>query len=164
MKRTIQEVSAKTLAAEGALAGLQVEEFISYAALAVPLGCDPMSRAGHAALYSARKRLFRERQMVFACVPGEGVKRLGDVEMVCHGDNVMQHIRRASRRGMAVVLAVENFHAMPKDMQARHNMTALVLGSVTVLAGRPGQKRLAGKIAEARALTEQEVKAITESI
>jgi hypothetical protein len=163
MKRTIQEVSAETLAAEAALSGLEVGESMSYEVLAVTLGRDPMG-AGRAALYSARKRLFRERQMVFACVPGEAVKRLGDVEMVSHGDNVMQRIRRASRRGMAVVLAVENFHAMPKDMQARHNLTALVLGSVTVLMSRPGQRRIAGKIAEARALTEQEVKAIAESI
>jgi hypothetical protein len=163
MKRTIAEVSAETLAAETALAILSVGQEVTYEALVASGLRDPMGDGRHA-IYSARKRLLRERHMVFECIPGRGVKRLGDVEMIAHGDNVMQRIRRASKRGMAVVLSVENFHALSQDMKVRHNATAVVLGSVAVLTGRPGQRKIAGKMAEARALTAQEVKAIAESI
>jgi hypothetical protein len=163
MRRTIQEVSVETLRAETALATLAVGESLSYESLEAAGVIDPMG-AGRHAIYSARKRLLRERQMVFSCVPGEGVKRLGDVEMIGHGDNVLQHIRRASKRGMAVVLAVENFDALSQDMKNRHNTTALILGVVAVTTGRPGRRKISGKMAEARALTEQEVKAIAESI
>jgi len=163
MKKTIAEVSSETLKCESVLGSLKVGESVSYSILQAAMGRDPQEN-GRGMLTSARRRLLREKSMVFGIVPGDGVKRLGDVEMIGHGDNVLTRIRRSARRGMAVVLAVENFAGLPEALKLKHNTTAVVLGSVAVLSGRPGQKKLAGKIAQARALTEQEVKAIAESL
>jgi hypothetical protein len=163
MKKTIAEVSSETLRCEAVLAALKVGESVSYEMLRAAMGRDPQ-KDGRWLLASARRRLLREKAMVFDCIPGEGVKRLGDVEMIGHGDNVLQRIRRSARRGMNVVLSVENFVGLPENLKLKHNTTAVVLGSVAVLTGRPGQRKLAGKIMQARALTEQEVRAIAESL
>lgn len=163
MKKTIAEVSSETLKCESLLAALKVGESVSYQMLKAAMGRDPQEN-GRGLLTSARRRLLREKAMVFGVMPGEGVKRLGDVEMIGHGDDVLTRIRRSARRGMTVVLAVENFAGLPESLKLKHNTTAVVLGSVAVLTGRPGQRKLAGKIANARALTEQEVKAIAESL
>lgn len=163
MKKTIAEVSAETLQCEAVLAALKVDECVSYELLEAAMGRDPQEN-GRGILTSARRRLLRDKNMVFGVVPGEGVKRLGDVEMIGHGDNVLQRIRRSARRGMSVVLSVENFAGLPENLKLKHNTTAVVLGSVAVLTGKPGQRKLADKIARARALTEQEVRAIAESL
>jgi hypothetical protein len=163
MKKTIAEVSSETLQCESVLAALKVGESVSYDVLRAAMNRDPQEN-GRAMITSARRRLLRDKNMVFGVLSGEGIKRLGDVEMIGHGDNVIQRIRRSARRGMTVVLSVENFHGLPENLKLKHNTTAVVLGSVGVLTGRPGQRKLAGKIANARALTEQEVKAIAESL
>lgn len=163
MPRAIAEVSADTIKLEGILSALKVGESCSYDTLSAAVQRD-VQRAGRGVFSSARRRLFRERQMVFSCVPGEGVKRIGDVEMIAHGTAVLQRVRRASKRGMAVVLAVEDFGALSADMKLKHNATAVVLGSIAVLSGKPGQRKLTAKIAQAHALTVGEILAIAESI
>jgi hypothetical protein len=163
MGSPIPQVSFETLAAQKVLDALKVGETATYDALRVAIGRDPQV-SGRGLIATARRRLMRESNKVFGADPGKGLRRLSDVEMIAEGDNVVQRVRRAAKRGMAVVLSVENFAGLPEDMKLRHNATAVVLGSVAVLTGKPQRRKLTGKIAQAKALTEEDVKAIAETI
>lgn len=163
MKRAIGEVSADTTAIERALAALVVDEEIPYGALSDLIGKD-VRTDGKGYLRSARQRLLRDQNMVFDCVPSKGIKRLNDVMIVAKAKDSTERIRRASKRGLRVVLAVENFSGLPPHLQRQHNSLALVLGLVHATTGNRGQRKLSAKLANVKPLTEQEVRAIAESI
>ena len=80
-KRTINEVSADTLALYEALKDITIDGMITYANLSDLIGRDVQSEA-IGSLTTARRMCQREDQIVFSPVRGVGLKRLDDSGIV----------------------------------------------------------------------------------
>jgi len=68
--------------------------------------------------------------LVFGTVRKVGVKRLSDIEIVGAGERALPAIRRTSRRAMKRLSQVQDFTAMPREKQQRHNALASALGVI----------------------------------
>jgi hypothetical protein len=107
---------------------LRVGEQISYAELAAAVSRPVGEIDG--SLASARRALLREDSMVFGTVRGVGLRRLSDTDIVRTSAAVTKRIRRAARRGVRVLAAVNDFSALPRDDQMRHSASVSVLAAI----------------------------------
>lgn len=81
-------------------------------------------------LASARRILLRDHKRVFETQIGLGLKRLDDVGITGTGDKTRKRIRAEARRGLKRLMAVDDFSAMPREVQMKHTATTAVLGIV----------------------------------
>lgn len=119
----------------------QIGDLIKYEELSAIIGSDVQIK-GRGSLQSARKMAMRDKSMVFESVRDIGIKRLADAEIVRSGQAYISRIRRHARRGMRVLVSVQNFEALPNDLKIRHNATASMLGAVAQFSGGAAQKRI----------------------
>ena len=122
------KASADTVFLAQRLESLTVGESITYKALGEVIG-KTVSGATPA-LASARRILLREHKRVFETQIGVGLKRLDDVGITGTGDKTRKRIRAEARRGLKRLLAVNDFSAMPREMQMKHTATTALLGIV----------------------------------
>lgn len=123
----------------------QIGDLINYEELSAIIGSDVQIK-GRGSLQSARKMAMRDKGMVFESVRDIGIKRLADAEIVRSGQAYISRIRRHARRGMRVLVSVQNFEALPNDLKIRHNATASMLGAVAQFSGSAAQKRIEGAV------------------
>ena len=157
MKKPIGEASADSIQIEAVLRAVTVGETVSYEVINAAIGRDVQGEA-RGNLATARRRLLREH-LVFGCDPGFGIKRLSDVAIVGLGDNIVQRVGRAAKKGVHTVLSVENWDALPEHLKGRHNSVAIILGAQAALAGTKSKNRILKKIEAAKPLTLEDVRA-----
>lgn len=121
MRKAIPELGLDTQTIERLLQALQIDESIPYAALSDAIGRDVRTEARHA-LDSARRRLLRAHRLLFECVRGVGLKRLGDEGKVSTGEWHLRRARTQAKKCVDKVTAVDNFQALPNDLKVQHNV------------------------------------------
>lgn len=84
----------------------------------------------HTPIATARRILLREENMVFGVIPTVGLKRLSDQEIVGTSVAVAQKVRRAARRGVKVLHAVQDFSALSQADQMRHSASVSIFAAV----------------------------------
>jgi len=140
MKRAIPELSIDTQTVERLLAEAAVGEVVAYSTLSASVGRDVQNGARHI-LKSAQTRLLRDREMVFAPVWGQGMKRLDDAGIVGTGVSTLRRVHNLARRGGRTLAAVHDFEALPNDQKVKFNLMAAQLGMLTyVTSGRIAKK------------------------
>lgn len=125
-----------------------VGEIVGYEELTALIGTDVQLK-GRGYMETARRMAMRDKGMVFGPVRGVGLKRLADTEIVRSGQAYISKIRRHARRGMKVLVSVQDFAALPNDLKVRHNATASMLGAVAQFSGSTAQKRIEGAVEQA---------------
>jgi hypothetical protein len=157
--RPIRPVSPDTLTLERLLMTMEVGETIRYETLSASIHRD-VTREGRHHLVSAQRRVLRDHRMAFDCVWNIGLRRLDDVGKVEKGSRTVGKIRRAAKRGLRVVLSVQDFDAMPAAMRLKHNMVASLFGLTRAITGKRQQGLLAARLATSKPLSAADVKAI----
>lgn len=125
-----------------------VGEIVGYDELTALIGSDVQLK-GRGYMETARRMAMRDKGMVFGPIRGIGLKRLADTEIVRSGQSYISKIRRHARRGMKVLVSVQDFDALPNDLKVRHNATASMLGAVAQFSGSTAQKRIEGAVEQA---------------
>ena len=114
-------------------------ELRTYETLSAEAGFDV--RGAHHYLRSARKILLREDGYVFECVPGHGVKRLGDQAKVTRCDGLTTRISRQAKR-TTQELATVDLANLSRDGLILANALLAQGGAVLAVTGKGAQKRL----------------------
>ncbi len=130
------------------LSTASIGDLIEYQELTALIGTDVQNK-GRGYMETARRMALRDKGMVFQPVRGVGLKRLADTEIVQSGQAYITKIRRHARRGMRVLVSVQDFGALPNDLKVRHNATVSMLGAVAVFSGGAAQKRVEGAVEKA---------------
>lgn len=125
-----------------------IGELVEYQELSALIGTDVQSK-GRGYMETARRMAMRDKGMVFEPVRNVGLKRLADTEIVRSGQAYISKIRRHARRGMRVLVSVQDFNSLPNDLKVRHNATASMLGAVAQFSGGAAQKRIEGAVEQA---------------
>lgn len=128
------------------LAKAEKGELVSYKTLADLIGSEVNGSTG--ALHTATRRALRDHDMVFAAVPGEGVKRLTDAEIVAQSEDAVQRQRRASRRAAEKLTKVD-FGAITDDEKVRHNAHLSLFSSVAHISSRKQVEQIEAAVRKA---------------
>lgn len=139
--KAIPELSIDTQTVERLLSEVVVGDVVSYLTLSKAIGRDVQTGARHI-LERARWRLLRERQMVFAPVWDQGMKRLDDIGIVGTGMTTLKRVHNLARRGARTLAAVQHFDALPREQQSKHNLMVAQLGMLSHVTARRVAKRL----------------------
>ncbi len=130
------------------LESVEVDKTVTYGTLTKAAGCRIVG--GSSPLSSARRILQNNEGKVFVCVPGVGVKRATDEEIVQTGSQVVQHIHRTARRGM-LRLACANFDALPQGQKQEFNAKASHLAILQHVTTAKSTKRITQAVVESQA-------------
>jgi len=87
------------------LAEAAIEQVITYEEMTILIGKDV--RLVRHTIATARRRLMREKGMVFASVVGVGVKRLSPDDTVGEAESITKRSRNANRKAMQTLDTVE---------------------------------------------------------
>jgi hypothetical protein len=126
-KRSIPELSVDSQVLMKRLAGVAVGETVTYTELSTLIGRNVQTSA-RGYLTTARRRLKRDDQMVFAAVQNLGVKRLDDLGLVQAGQSGMEHVRNHTRRVVQTLGCVAGYAALPPEVQRAYNLTTAQAG------------------------------------
>lgn len=96
-------------------------------------------------LQSVRRMLLNQHGMVFDCMPGHGVKRLNDTEMVGASTRDMESVRRKSKRAATKLLAVE-FDGLSDDDKRTHNARVGMFRTITAFSKPAIESRITAQI------------------
>lgn len=95
-------------------------------------------------LRTALRRMLRDKDAVFACVPGKGVKRLSDPEIIDEGVQAMDMIRRRAQRSMERQMKAD-FSKLDRERQARFSAQVSVMGTIAFMTKATNVAKLAAK-------------------
>lgn len=123
--------------------------FVSYKELSELIKRDVQKNVRYL-LETARRKSLNENQIVFGTIKNKGLKRLEDIEKVSIGENVIEHVRRASKAGIKKIMCVENFDKLPNPEKIKHNTHLSMLGVFNGLTQRKNIKHLESKIEQAQ--------------
>ena len=113
-------LSTETRQCKERLKQAEIGETVTYKELSDLIGRDIQEYRNP--LSSARHALIRDHGIDFCCITGVGVRRLSDKEVVLSADYARKKIRKTSNREMKRLMnCVENFEALPVDLQKKHN-------------------------------------------
>lgn len=93
----------------------------------------------------ARKVLERDHNIVFTAVRGFGLRRLSDGEKVRSTEAIKQRIRRASKRGLSRLNAVDNHDLLLPSDQALATINRVLFEAVRVQTVMVGDRVKAAK-------------------
>ena len=116
---SIPERSLQTCTLLQALLGVQVNEVITYAALGALIGEHVVG--ANCYLGSARRAALAEENMLFECVRGHGLKRLGGTEAIEACEVLPKRVRSIARRTKKK-LGVVDYNEASADERIRINM------------------------------------------
>lgn len=128
MAKSIPEMSLDTRTLVAMLRAVPVGDVLTYAAMSEATGRDIANR--HRYLLQSAINVCLRAGAVFAAVSGVGMKRLKDEDIVSVGVATITHVRRAAKRGVIKLGAVQNFAAMPAERQIEHNAAMSILGVI----------------------------------
>jgi hypothetical protein len=138
-------LSIDTQTLERLLEKAQVGDVVSYKELSEAIGRDVQNGANHL-LYSARARLQRDQQRVFAPVMGQGLKRLDDAAIVGTTTTAMHKVRNLARRQQQTLSCVADFDALPNDAKVKHNVALSVFGVLATVTTDKSMRKLEGRV------------------
>ena len=147
--RHIAEISVDTQLLVERLRKVGVGETISYAELTGTISRDVQGSA-RGNLYTARRTLQRDDNVVFGVVVGEGMKRLNDSEIVSTATSDRVGIRRRSRRAARRLACVQDFDSLPSEAKIRHQAAISLFGVISAIARNSETKRLEAAVEQAQ--------------
>jgi hypothetical protein len=130
------EMSADARLLRQRLASMKTGDFVTYADLSSEIAKDVSGAT--AALHTARRSLLNNEGFVFAVVRGEGLKRLGDEEIVSASDQDVNRIRRTAKKGARKLASVTDYASMTNGAQLRHTTRLSVMTAVAHMASSNG--------------------------
>lgn len=148
--RPMFQQSFETQAAIACLITVEVGKTTTYAQLTDAMGVDAQV-AGRGASKSARRYLEREHRMVFAAVPGVGLKRLSDTEIVGSGAEGLARSRRAARRAQRRLTCVD-FDALEQGAKVRQQAYLSLFNAIAALGKPTAVGKLESQVAKSARL------------
>ncbi|MGB1012799.1 MAG: hypothetical protein ACPG4T_01600 [Nannocystaceae bacterium] len=131
---------------ETALGELEVGGVVSYEALERAGGRSLNEMRG--AITTARRRLLKNEQRVFACIRGEGYKRLSDSEIVKSGQKYIDRSRRTARKCAAETMAAD-FDKLTDAEKVKHNAQMAMALAISELSTTKSRRRLEAAVEDA---------------
>jgi hypothetical protein len=128
MKAPLFEMSADARLLRQELAKVKSGDTIAYRVLGDAIGRKV--EGATSALQTARRSLFREEQILFSPVSGEGLYRMRDEDIVSNADRDVTHLRRSARRGVQRLAAVQEYEKLPHGKQLAHSTKMSVMAAV----------------------------------
>ena len=146
MRKPIGEISIYTKDLYEFLIKVEVKGRVSYKELGDVVDLD-IPKEGRGYLTSARRIAERDNGIVFDTIAGWGLERMDDVDIVNKTSaSTISKIRNTAKKGARRLTKVNDFDALPKDLQNKHNATVTYL-LFTSHASKPKQlKRLEDKV------------------
>ena len=123
-------------------------ELVTYRELSDIIGRDVADGARHV-LQSATRALQKHRQMVFAAVTRQGVRRLDDAGIVDMGGAAIKRIGRAARRA-GVTLGCANFDNLDDGRRVKHNATLSYFGVVEAISKKGAIAKIESRVEKTR--------------
>jgi len=134
---------AETQALITYLQNMKEGEVVPWDTLNRAAGVDVRTR--RSVLYSARRRLEKDHQIVTSIIP-EGLKRNNPEEVIKIGQAHLSRSHRLAKRGMRKLATVE-YDALGDGAKESHNVAMATLGALAHASSVRSQKRLAEKLA-----------------
>lgn len=101
---------------------------LSYTAISQHMGED--LHALRPSIINVLRYLERDEGIVFACVRGEGYRRLTDAEKVQSAEGFSRKIRRTAVRGVTRIDAVQNWQALSNEDQLAATLRKAVFEAI----------------------------------
>lgn len=117
-----------------------VGTFTSYETLTAVISRPIQKHRG--ALQTALRRLLRDKDMVFGCVHGSGIKRLSDTEIAATGNQATERIRRMSARAVEKMLKAD-FDALNYDEKKRYTAQVSTMAAISQMTKPKNLTKLA---------------------
>lgn len=121
-------------------------ELVTYKELSELIGRDIADGARHV-LQSAKRALQKHRQMVFAAVTKQGVRRLDDAGIVDTGTAAVKRIGRAARHA-GVTLACADFDKLDDGRRVKHNAVLSYFGVVEAISKKGAIAKIETRVAK----------------
>ena len=150
-KRPTFEISIDTRMIYDRLKKSRVGDVVTYEELTKLVGRD-VTDGAHGNLYSARRRLLREDQIVFDTVRKIGLQRLGDTEIVEASEADLARIRRAAKRAGRKLTCVQNFAGLQETHQTKHNAAMSLFAAVATITKQSQVRKIEAKIGKTEAV------------
>lgn len=147
MPRTIAEMCIDTRLIMERLDTASIGDVVTYDELSGIIGRDVMT-CYHLTV-TARRRL-QATKKVFAAVPSVGFKRLDDSQKVAMGGSYLRRTRRACKKGAIITASVDDYDAMPKADQTRHNSLLSLLGTIRSISTVAKLKAIEARVADSQ--------------
>jgi hypothetical protein len=125
---------------------VEVDGIITYETLSGIISRDVAKNARYV-VESARRILMKEDNIVFACIPTIGYKRLGDPDKVDLSKSSLSKIRNQARRGIQT-LAATDYEKLSQGKKIEHNASASVLGVIAAVSKTKAVSMIAEKAAQ----------------
>ena len=148
-KHAIAELSVDTQVIEKRLAQLNPGETVSYGELSKLIDRDVQGPARHV-LESARRRLLKDKQMVFDAVWNEGIKRLEDSDIALLGRRALKHIGRTAKLCVRRQ-ACADYESLPVDTRRTMDASNSMLGAIHAVTKPSMTKKIEDKVAQTQA-------------
>ncbi len=150
MAKTWQEMSADTRAVRLALSQLKEGDTITWVELNKSVPGRTLQGAHAYIQQSARRSLLTDERMVFDCQRGVGVRRCTDDAKVTGSAATTTKVRRALKRGVKRLNAVENFEALPRELQVQHQLKKTVWGMQLHLLTAKALAKISARVTETK--------------
>ena len=126
------KLSIDTQTLVGILEKAAVGDVVPYHTLTEAIRKDVTTEA-RGSMDSARRVLMRDKQIVFDCIRGVGLKRLSDCEITETSATFIKQARRKATKGLNT-LGCADYQNLNQEQRNQHNVGAAILG-VMKLAG-----------------------------
>lgn len=110
----------------------QIGDVVPYHTLTEAIRKD-VTKEGRSPMDSARRVLMRDKNIVFDCIRGVGLKRLSDCEITETSATFIRQARRKADKGLKTI-ACADYQKLNQEQRNQHNVGAAILG-VMKLAG-----------------------------
>lgn len=135
------EVSIEVRLIKERLKKLGLDDFIPYKELNELIGRDVQHQA-RGSLEKAKFQLLKEQSMLFACVIGQGQKRLTDSGIVKSGESAIKGIKRKTRRAILNMTALRHFEELTNEEKFRHQAQLSILGTLELMTKESTVKKI----------------------
>jgi len=122
----------------GHLAKTAIGQTISYDELSRVAGCPVDGSTGY--LHTARRRLQKDKEMVFGTVRAEGITRLDDKAIVDDAVHRNAHVRRFNKETVHRATKINDFGKLPVEYQRKHS---IAVSTAATIAWMTSPRRLA---------------------
>jgi len=147
-QKTIPAISIESQRVIERLGQCAPGEFVSYEELSSIAGGD-IQKEKRFALDTGRKRLERDRGLVFGTIKNEGVKRLEDEEIVQTSELGINRVRRQARRSARKLVCVD-FDNLSNEAKIRHNARMSIFGALVIVTSIKKQQAIEAGVTQAQ--------------
>lgn len=147
LARTIAEKDIDTRRIQERLDAANIGDVVTYSELSGIIGRDVMSC--YHLTRTARKALLATKKF-FLAVPSVGFKRCDDPQKVAAGSSYLRRVRRACKKGAIITASVDDYDAMTKGDQTRHNAQLSLLGTMRAISTPAKLKAIESRVADSQ--------------